>query len=107
MSRQRQKGTRMETAMARYLGLDRAPLRGSKDTGDLTGTDWVIEVKNHNSYDIAGWMGELEREMANAGSELGCVIFHRRGVDPVNNPGGQFVLMPAATFKSILWKGDE
>ena len=45
---------------------------------------------------------ELEREMANAGSQLGCVIFHRRGVDPINNPGGQLVLMTAETFKTIL-----
>lgn len=107
MSKQRKKGTLMETAVARYFGLDRAPLRGAKDTGDIAGMafdgePFVIEVKNCNEYDVGGWMRELEREMANASTDLGCVIFHRRRVDPFKDMDNQLVLMSVATLRRIL-----
>lgn len=112
MSKQRQKGTALETACARYfsekLGVDvrRNPLMASLDQGDLfgikaNGKHFVVEVKNCTSYRLAGWMKELEREKECADTDLGCVLFHRRGVG-IQNTGKQYVLMDVDTLIELL-----
>jgi hypothetical protein len=55
------------------------------DTGDIDGLPGVcIEVKNHNKIEVAGFIGELEREMANSRAETGVVIVKRRGDSDVD-----------------------
>lgn len=73
MSASKDKGTRAETAVVRYLRehgfphAERAPLRGANDQGDITGLPlWVIEVKAHKVPRWAAWMDELNREVLNA-----------------------------------------
>lgn len=103
MSKQRQKGTAFETAAARHfseqLGVDvrRNPLMASLDQGDLFGVKargkhFCVECKNESTYKLAEWMTELEREMTHSDTDVGCVLFHRRGVG-LTNMGQQYVLM--------------
>lgn len=112
VSRQRAKGTALETLMTRYLSarlgddrIMRMPLSGAKDRGDIAGIRTVlgervvVEVKNHASYDLAGWVGEVEVERGNADAQVGVVVFKRRGR---GLPGDQFVLMTAADFVVLL-----
>lgn len=103
MSRSKDKGTAFETAAALYLStrlgveVRRNPLMASLDQGDLFGVffgkkHFCIECKNEKSYKLAEWMKELEREMPYADTDVGCVLFHRKGVG-LPNMGKQFVLM--------------
>ena len=82
------KGTRAETAVARYLQAHgwphaerRAP-NGSTDRGDITGCPGLVfEVKyrDHEPRDgeITAWMAETETERANAGADIGVLIARR------------------------------
>jgi len=92
MSRQKQKGTWLETTATNYgnrrLGGDdihRAALAGSADRGDLHGLKIhgkpvVIECKNCGRYEIPKWLEEAEIERGNADAEFGVVLFHLKGV---------------------------
>jgi hypothetical protein len=72
----RDKGTAAETALVRWLnangwpGADRAPLRGNKDTGDITGIpDMVVSVKmrgRDKPMDWPGWLRGVETMRLNA-----------------------------------------
>lgn len=112
MSKQRAKGTRLETAMTRWLRgrlgddrIDRMPLKGHGDEGDIAGIRTVlgervvVEVKNHSRYDLAGWVAEAEVERGNADAHAAVVIFKRRGK---GSPRDQFVLMDAESFAVLL-----
>ena len=91
MSRSKEKGTAYETAIVRYLRqrlgddeIDRMPLKGSRDEGDirglkLRGMTTCAEVKNHKNLRIPDWMGQLIDEKGNMDAELGMVIAHRDG----------------------------
>ena len=70
------------------------------DRGDLRGIDnTTIEVKNHNKLDLAGWIGELETEMTNAGTDYGAVIIKRRGR---GDPGEWYALMTVELLNRLL-----
>ena len=116
MSKQKQKGTALETAAARYLseqlGVDvrRNALMADLDQGDLygvraAGKHFCIECKNEKAYKLAEWMKELEREMTYSDTNVGCVLFHRNGVG-LQNMGKQFVLMDVDILIRLL-KGKE
>ena len=122
MSRERDLGTELETAMARFFGevypdVLREPPHGSRDVGDihgvtLNGLPVVIECKNYRGEYaglVPGWLAELEREMANAGTPYGMVIAKRRGHSLENDPGGQFVFKTTAIERAMLGaeKGEE
>jgi hypothetical protein len=57
------------------------------DRGDITG--WpgvVVEAKNCKTWDMAGWIDQLEQEIAEAHADTGAVVIKRnRSTDP-----GQF-----------------
>ena len=60
------------------------------DRGDVRGLDgWTIECKNEAKIDLPKYLAELEREMANAGNDLGAVLVKKRG----NNAKSSYVVM--------------
>lgn len=91
MSKSKDKGTAFETAVVRYLRdrlgddeIDRMPLRGSRDEGDirglkLRGMSVCVEVKNHKQLRLHEWMGQLIDEQGNMDADLGMIIAHRDG----------------------------
>lgn len=90
MSAAKRKGTAAETAVVQYLQkngfryAERRALHGINDKGDITGCGpIVLEVKNHKTIDLAGWLKELEYEVSNADAEAGAVIAKRRGTTNV------------------------
>lgn len=114
MSKQRDKGTRFETAVAGYLSLatgqdvTRRALSGAKDEGDLRGFSigdepCVVECKNCKALNIADWLRQARTEAANADADFGVVVFHRRGVGlDMVRMGEQAVLMDLDTFSRIV-----
>lgn len=106
MSKQRAKGTAAETAVVRYLKdhgfphAERRALHGTADKGDITGCGPVVfEVKNHKTLDLAGWLKELEDEMANANVAHGAVIAKKRGT---TDPGEWYAVMPVRLLVELL-----
>ena len=117
MSRERDRGTRFETLVVRYLRsalgdglIDRSPLRGpGADEGDVTGVYLggrrvVIECKNERRADLAGWVAEAERERGNADAAYGVVCHKRRGRQ---DPAEQYVTMTLGTLAAIIAGGPE
>ncbi len=103
MSKQRAIGTSYETSLLPalreyYPDASRAPLHGSKDTGDfiLPGERrLIIEAKNHKQMKLSEWVKEAEEEAYNAWeawakytgvrtpAPVGVVVHKRRGTtDP-------------------------
>jgi hypothetical protein len=103
----RRKGTEAEVAIRDYLRAhgyphaERLAQGGSKDRGDLTGIDprVVIEIKNHGALDLAGWLREVEVEVANAGADVGMVWHKRRGT---SDPGLWYVTMRGLDAVELL-----
>lgn len=112
MSAQRRKGTAFERLIADYLAtaldddrIDRMPLRGSRDRGDLTGLRTplgeriVAELKNQARMDLAGWVGQAEVERGNADAAVGLVVHKKRGT---TDPAQQYVTMTLADLARLL-----
>jgi hypothetical protein len=95
----KQKGTRFETEIADYLGVERRTLGGSKDKGDLAISGWVAELKNEKSIDLAGYMTELEVERQNAKVPFGVAIVKRKGKGPAES----YAVMPLRLFRMLAW----
>lgn len=115
MSKQREKGTRMETAVTSYLKdffedkgdtIGRSALKGSNDEGDIRGMYFrggriVIEVKNCRKYEPKEWLRQAERERGNADAAYGVVVFHVNGIG-LGNMEEQGVLMSLETFCRLI-----
>lgn len=118
MSKQRDKGTWMESNAVKYgnsrLGgddLHRAALSGNADKGDvhglrIHGKKVVIECKNKGRYDIPGWLREAEEERGNADAEYGVCLFHLKGVGE-KRFGENAVVMTYDTLLAIAAGGWE
>lgn len=116
MSKQKQKGTAFETAVAKYMksyfpNVERRALQGANDTGDIAGISihgkpLVVECKNTKTLNISEHMRELEREKNNAHTQWGVLIQHapRVGFDNDGNTGKQWAIMPLHTLMELLWK---
>jgi hypothetical protein len=84
VSRSKDKGTRFETAVVRFLGrwfpaCERRALTGKHDKGDIAGVPgWTLELKNTASLDLAGALNEAKAEAANAGTRYYAAVFSRR-----------------------------
>lgn len=115
MSKQRQKGTRFETAVAEYLRLatgqeiERNPLYGSGDRGDLRGLTIkdepiTIECKNTKKLDVSEFLRQAEKEAANNLSDYGIVIWKRPGIgiDSPLKTGDHAVIMTLSTFSELI-----
>lgn len=95
MSKQRDRGTKLETALERGsidagLPARRQALHGSRDTGDVIiaeadGHPVIIECKNYaRGYDIAGWLAQADIEGDNAATPYRAVVFKLKGVGLAN-----------------------
>ena len=107
----KQRGTAAETAVVAWLRLngyphaERRALAGQADKGDIAGLPGtVVEVKSCKAHDLAGWCGELEAEIRNAGALTGVVIAKRRGTTNVDE---WYALMPAKRWLDLYAEGDE
>lgn len=83
-------GTRFETLVANYLNnhwddrIERRARNGVKDRGDLSGVRVmgqrvVVECKDHNRLDLAGWWAEADIERGNDDAGAAFVVHKRRG----------------------------
>jgi hypothetical protein len=85
MSRERDKGTRWETACVALLhqigitGAHREPLHGNVDHGDIGGLHVAIQCKATGTYDIPGALRDAKKQAIAAGKWLGCVWQKARG----------------------------
>ncbi len=95
MSRQRQKGTALETAVVDYLSdvleaepgsIHRNALHGAQDRGDiyglmLHGIPIAVECKNYASREhMSEWLAEAEAERGNIDGLAGVVVSKRNGI---------------------------
>ena len=103
----KQKGTKAETAVVRYLdlrGVDavRNVLHGSADEGDIRaeieGLEYCFEVKNRKRIELAKWMGELSREKENAGADCGILVIKPEGTG-LEKVGKWWVVMEFDEFR--------
>ena len=115
MSKSKDKGTRMETAVVSYLRgffgdtegtIHRSALHGTRDEGDVHGLSCrggriVLEVKNCRKYDLREWLRQVEAERGNADADFGMVVFHLNGVG-IENAGEQGVLMTLETLCRLI-----
>lgn len=111
MNAAKQKGTRFESSIVGYLqwrfgtrDIERRTLNGARDTGDIAGVKAhgqrvVIEAKNHNRHNLAGWLDEAEIEAGNDDALIGAVVFKRRGTA---DPADQYVLMSVRSFAALI-----
>lgn len=101
----RRKGMRAESQVAaelRALGLpaERAQSGTSQRMGDIIGIPGlVIEVKDHTSLDLSGWLAQAERARA-ASQGHTAVVWHKRRAK--SSPRDWYVTMDGATFMDIL-----
>lgn len=103
----KKKGTAWESAVRDYLQksgwptVERLPLSGNKDRGDLAGIPEVaIEVKANTDWSHLGtWIAEAEVERVNARAQLGVVWRKRVGS---GSAGSGYVIMTGATFVDLL-----
>lgn len=107
------KGPWMEARTVEYLRrafgtdtIERRVMGGANDRGDVAGLYWqgkpfVLEVKNRNRVELAAWMGELADECGNADTDMGAVVFHRKGKG-ASSMGDQYVLMDLRTLARLL-----
>jgi len=103
---QKAKGSQYERDVVQYLKetghrwVERAYGAGRQDDrGDITGLPgWVLECKNQKALDFAGWMGEAERERANADAEYAVVVAKRR----LKPTSASYVVMTLEQFSRIL-----
>lgn len=106
------RGTKLERAVADYLAdkmgddrIDRLPLRGNQDRGDIGGVRTVmgekvaVEVKAHARLDLSGWVAEAEVERGNADAAVGIVVHRRRGK---GQPADQYVTLTLAGLVILL-----
>ena len=114
MSKQKEKGTKFETAVLDYLRvrigdpegmIHREAQHGNADEGDIKGLyihtkSLILECKDCNKFELSTWLGQAQDEAANAGTDYGMVVFHRPG------RGGkrmrdQYVLMDLDTLARL------
>lgn len=75
-------------------------MSGIHDKGDIAGLrSVVIEVKDHARMDLAGWIGEAERERVNAGASH-CAVWHKRRGK--GNPADWYVTMTGDQYLLLL-----
>lgn len=87
MSKQRAKGTALETLIVNYLAtrlgddrIMRMPLHGKADRGDIAGIRTVmgervvVEVKNHKKMQLGVWLTEAETSAPSSTAKSATVI---------------------------------
>lgn len=136
MSRQKEKGTRFETACVRYLRkrlederIDRAAMRGNRDAGDIHGLvahgyKGIVECKDYKSWsksDLLDWQSQTVTERGNADADFALLVIHTKGVgetrfgdnachlqvrDLERVMGGEFTCLAGDTAKEMWIRAD-
>lgn len=112
MNASKQKGTRFETLIARYLSerlgaeITRRALTGAQDRGDIEGVKAggyrvVIECKDTKRPDLPKHMRETARECANDGARIGVLVQHAPGVGAVH-VGSNWAVMTVDDLISLI-----
>lgn len=108
------KGTEWETSAVGFLNERgvrsmRKRQTGFKDTGDIVLmdrelSDFALEAKWHNKYDLPEFVRQAERGAANAGVPFGVLLLRKlRDSDPANS----FAIMSMNTFADLLLEWQE
>jgi hypothetical protein len=112
LSKSRAKGTALERLVADGFAdalnddrIDRAPLRGNADRGDISGLrspfgKVAVEVKNVARMDLAGWVDEAAVERGNLDAIAGVVVHKRKGRGQFLD---QYVTMTVRDFLALGW----
>lgn len=111
VSRNKQKGTAFERSIADGLAehlddrIDRAPLRGSKDRGDIANVrspfgKVALECKSVARLDLSGWVAEAEVERGNLDGIAGFVVVKRKGK---GDPLDQYVVGTLRDLLALGW----
>lgn len=102
----KRKGSSFERSIVDYLkkeGWKHAERRlagDTKDRGDIAGVPgFVWEAKNEKRIDLAGYVKELEIEVANDKADCGAVVVKRRGT---TNVGDCYAVMPVHMLVTLL-----
>lgn len=107
---QKQKGSAYERSIVDYLRdsgfrVDRTRAGWADDRGDIHGVEahdgkpFVFECKNHARLNLAGWIKELDIEIANAGGVAGVVVHKKRGT---TNAAEQYATLPFGMLVQLL-----
>ena|SRR5712664_726669 len=93
------KGSRFESDAGHYLGVKRiGAIYGNQDQGDLEDPLFVMECKNENRIDLAGYMDQLMAEYERAASKPFAVAIVKRRHRPIDDA---YAVMPLWMFKRI------
>jgi len=116
MSISKDRGTRAETAVVRWLqangwpSAERRALRGNADAGDITGTPGICwEIKGgtaardaitatRSSNQITEWLAEAERERATDNASFGVLVVQTPGV---TDPGRWWAVVTADVIAEL------
>lgn len=110
------KGTSLETWTVRYLAwalqdtrIDRMPLHGDHDQGDLAGVMFrgekvCVECKDTRQPQYRKHWRELKVEMANMDTPYGVLVQHRKGigVKSLNGMARQMAILDVETLERFL-----
>ena len=123
MSRQKAKGTLLESKVVNYLRarlgdseqtIHREVLHGTTDQGDITGLrihgqPVVLECKNYSTYTgrLKEWMQEGRTEAGNADAPYWFVVFKQKGLglNTLSSMDNQPVLTDLKTLALIAGHG--
>lgn len=123
MSRQKAKGTLLESKVVNYLRarlgdseqtIHREVLHGTKDQGDITGLrihgqPVVLECKNYSTYTgrLKEWMQKGRTEAGNADAPYWFVVFKQKGLglNTLSSMDNQPVLTDLKTLALIAGHG--
>lgn len=102
----KRKGSAFERSIVEYLKkegwkyAERRLAGDSKDRGDIAGVPgFVWEAKNEKRIDLAGYLKELEIEVANDKADAGAVIVKKRGT---TNVADCYAIMPVYMLVYLL-----
>lgn len=112
----KRKGTSMETWTVRYLAwalqdtrIDRMPLKGRLDEGDISGVRFrgepvCVECKDTKEPQYREHWRQTLVEMANMDTPYGVLVKHRKGVGvkSLKGMGSQMAVMDEDTFERFL-----
>lgn len=113
MSASKDKGTRFETRVARWLterGIpaERIALKGRADEGDVRaaarGLALSIECKDRKRIALGEWFAEAEREALNAGADMPVLVIHRQGCGPAST-GANYAVVRLEDLARLLRQG--
>lgn len=90
----------VEVLQAEFPGSERRRQVGFKDRGDIAGVpNTVIQVKDWKRVALAGWLRDLEEQIAHDGARTGVVIHKKSGTA---NAGLWYATMPVWRWIELL-----